>query len=44
MFLEENIDKKSYLIEQMTSAIYVRIYTASLRRYQMLWKVKKDLV
>lgn len=44
MFLKENIEKKNCLIEQMTSAIYVMVYIASYREYQVLWKVKKDLV
>lgn len=44
MFLKEIIDKKNCLIEQMISAIYVMAYFASLRGYQVLWKVKKKLV
>lgn len=44
MFLKENIVKKSSLTEQMTSAINLMVYIASLRGHQVLWKLKKDLV
>lgn len=41
MFLKENIEMKNCLMEQITSAIYVMVYIASLRGYQVLWKEKK---
>lgn len=41
VFLKENISKRSYVTDQIRSAMHLMVYVTSRRGYQVLWNVEK---